>query len=195
MTLRGCCPWHQTQRLGTYPKAPKHAFVGGPSPPAASDSSLLAPQQWGDIVLQASSGPWGGKWQTQGNPENHVISVCHHPNLPLYYSRMRHFLFSASSIQREHPGDRSSKRQGLLSERQCFREEGEKTTVRREGSLVGGQRKTSPHPFLPSKSAGADPFSPSSWNAWGALRGQGNESRLCHLPAVQLWARYLPSGF
>lgn len=51
----------------TYPQAPKHAFVGGPSPPAASDSSLLAPQQWGGIVLQGLQGPGVGSGRPREN--------------------------------------------------------------------------------------------------------------------------------
>lgn len=57
--------------------------------------------------------------------------------------------------------------------------------MRREGGTVGGQRETSPQPFLPSEPVGADPFLPFTWDTQRAPGGQRDGSQLCHLPAVK----------
>lgn len=98
---------------------------------------------------------WGGKRQSQGKAQgSHVLFVCHHPNLLLYYS---HTCLSASHRKREHTGDGPSQRPGLLSERRMLQGGGRAEGECEDGSTVGDQRKTCPHPFLTRKSAAADP--------------------------------------
>ena len=83
---------------------------------------------------------WGVADPGKTRDESHVISV-YHLNLTPDYSHLCCLLFSVSGIKRAHPGD--GPRQGLLSERWMLQGREEEGGMRRNGGIMGGQRKIS----------------------------------------------------